>query len=234
MVKVEFSIDPNLLLGRGNASPEEAKALLEKEITNKLRCFLSFQGVSGLGYLNLDYLDGSNADETVVLAHGDKLVIPSAKGAVLSLGESLSTILESLSKVDFEKLDQTLNSTLKSVNALSDTIGTDLAAISGAMTATLSSLNNTSSEVANLANALSKDIGALDLDKKSGELSAALRRLGAVLSQAESLTRTTKNSLPATMENLRVMSENLREFSEMAKRYPSQILFGAPPSEVKR
>jgi ABC-type transporter Mla subunit MlaD len=234
MVKVEFTVDPSLLLGRPKVKIDEARNLLEREIKNKLRCFLSFQGVSGLGYLNLDYLDPDSIEEPVLKEATNKLVIPSAKGAVLAIGEALSEILQSLSKVNFEKLDKTMTATLKSVNTLSESLNTDLHNLSGSLTTTLNSLEKTSKDISALSIKMTNDLNGFNLSQKSTELSTALRRFSAVLNQAETLTRTTKNSLPATMENLRVMSENLREVSEMAKRYPSQILFGLPPTEVKQ
>ncbi|MDR0621567.1 MAG: MlaD family protein [Deltaproteobacteria bacterium] len=234
MVKVEFTVDPELLMGRTGADDDDARRLLEREINNKLRCFLSFQGVSGLGYLNLDYLEPNSQEEPVIYEPNDKLVIPSAKGAIMAIGESLSQILESLSKVDFEVLDRSMNSTLKSVNTLSDTINSDIHALSGSITESLANFDKASAEITTLMAKLTNDLEALNVSQKSTEVGNALRRLAAVLSQAEALTRNTKNSLPATMENLRVMSENLREVSEMAKRYPSQILFGQPPTEVKQ
>ncbi|MDR2368820.1 MAG: MlaD family protein [Deltaproteobacteria bacterium] len=234
MVRVEFNIDPELLLGQSDADDDDARRLLEREINNKLRCFLSFQGVSGLGYLNLDYLEANAVEEPVIFDPSDKLVIPSAKGAMLAIGESLSKILESLSKVDFQALDKAMVSTLRSVNNLSDTVNDDLHKLSGTITDSLASFDKAASEITILVGKLSKDVDQMGLARMSTDLGAALRRLQALLAQAEGLTRSTKNSLPSTLENLRVMSENLREVSEMAKRYPSQILFGQPPPEVQK
>ncbi|MDR2387443.1 MAG: MlaD family protein [Deltaproteobacteria bacterium] len=233
MVKVEFTIDPELLMGRQGVNNQDAKRLLEREISNKLRCFLSFQGVSGLGYLNLDYLEPNSVEEPVIYEPNGELVIPSAKGAVLAIGESLSKILESLSKVDFETLDKTMNTTLVSVNNLSNTVNTDLHDLTTTITKSLETFDKVSIELTKLTDQISNDLKNFNLNQKSSDLSGALRRLNALLSQVDGLTRTTKNSLPQTLENLRVMSENLREVSEMAKRYPSQIFFGEPPKEVK-
>ncbi|MDR1309934.1 MAG: MlaD family protein [Deltaproteobacteria bacterium] len=234
MVRVEFTVEPSLLIGREGVSVGDARGLLEREIANKLRCFLSYQGVSGLSYLNLDYLDGDSADEPVPREDTYKLVIPSARGAVLAIGDSLSKVLRSLSGVDFEKLNDSLAATLGSVKDLSETVNSDLHVLSLTMGQALASLEEASGDFSRLANRLSRDLEALDLATKSSELASSLRRLASVLKEAESLTRSTRASLPATLENMRVMSENLREVSEMARRYPSQILFGQPPLEMNK
>jgi hypothetical protein len=35
------------------------------------------------------------------------------------------------------------------------------------------------------------------------------------------------------MGNLRAISENMKEITDNSKRYPSQVLFGAPPPPAK-
>jgi ABC-type transporter Mla subunit MlaD len=127
-----------------------------------------------------------------------------------------------------------MNSTIKSVGALSETVNVDLHALTMTVTASLAGFDKTTGEISTLVTQISKDLADANLSQKSTEMGNALKRLQSTLSQAEALTRTTKNSLPTTLENLRVMSENLREFSEMAKRDPSQILVGQPPSAVQR
>jgi ABC-type transporter Mla subunit MlaD len=234
MVKVEFTVEPNLLLGSDKFSLEEGKELLVREISNNLRCYLSYQGVSGLGYLNLDYLEPGSVEEPVIQEETDNLVIPSAKGTVLAIGESISAILQSVSKVDFEKLDKSLTTTLSTVNTFSEKVNADLHNLTGSLTKTLNNIEKTSDDFSSLAKKITHDLEKINLGQQSTDLASTLRRLGAVLTQAEALTRSTKNSLPPTLENLRVMSENFRETSEMVKRYPSQVIFGQPPTEVLR
>jgi phospholipid/cholesterol/gamma-HCH transport system substrate-binding protein/paraquat-inducible protein B len=234
MVRVEFTVVPSLLIGRKDVGVEEARSLLEREIAIKLRCFLSYQGVSGLGYLNLDYLDGDSADEPLIQEDTARLVIPSARGAVLAIGDSLSKVMRSLSEVDFKGLNDSLGTTLKAVTSLSETANSDLHAISGATERALAGLERATADFSGLARRISDGLEAMDLAGKSAEMASSLRRLASLLKEAEALSRTARASLPTTLENLRVMSENLREVSEMAKRYPSHLLFGQPPREMNK
>ena len=39
--------------------------------------------------------------------------------------------------------------------------------------------------------------------------------------------------LGTTFENLRQITDNLRDLTEDAKRYPSNVLFGAPPRPLE-
>jgi hypothetical protein len=102
------------------------------------------------------------------------------------------------------------------------------------MTVTLEAIETASNNVGSLAFDLNEDWKNLNLKNTSSELANSLKQFRQLLIQTENILRAPRNSLPQTMENLRVMSENFRELSEMAKRYPSQLLFGQPPMEVAK
>jgi paraquat-inducible protein B len=64
-----------------------------------------------------------------------------------------------------------------------------------------------------------------------GELKSAATRLNAVLGRVESLTASQQGNVEAVLDNARQLIENLRELTGEAKRYPSGVLFGPPPSK---
>ena len=64
-----------------------------------------------------------------------------------------------------------------------------------------------------------------------GELKSAATRLTAVLGRVESLTASQQANVESVLDNARQLIENLRELTGEAKRYPSGVLFGAPPSK---
>ncbi|MDR0355586.1 MAG: MlaD family protein [Deltaproteobacteria bacterium] len=235
LVKVDFIVFPNLLSSDSGFSAEEARNLLERETRNKLRCFLSYQGVSGIGYLNLDYLEGSARQEAQPVESVDgRLLIPSARGAVLAIGDSLASVLRSLAEVDFAELNKAMTATMISVAKLSDTLESEVAGLNDSMAKALEEIGQASSDFSELTKMITSELGDLELSAKAKDMGQALRQLSGVLNQAEILTRNTRTNLNATLDNLRVMSENFRELSEMAKRYPSQVLFGQPPTEVRK
>ena len=66
-----------------------------------------------------------------------------------------------------------------------------------------------------------------DLQHQPGRHERTLARL-------DRLTGGSEGNLAATLENLRDISADLRELTENAKRYPSNLLFGEPPSPLER
>jgi paraquat-inducible protein B len=61
-VRVVFILFPQLLTG-SKAGYWEARNYLEKEINSGLRVFMSFQGISGVSFLDLDYLSSDLSAE---------------------------------------------------------------------------------------------------------------------------------------------------------------------------
>jgi hypothetical protein len=68
-------------------------------------------------------------------------------------------------------------------------------------------------------------------DPKIGSM---LGHLDRTLGRLDRLTGGGQTDLETTIGNLRQITDNLRELTENAKRYPSNVLFGAPPTPLER
>lgn len=62
-----------------------------------------------------------------------------------------------------------------------------------------------------------------DLPESTGQMRQTLRRLNRMLAGQQ-------HDIQTTIDNLRAISENVRELTEDSKRFPSQAIFGAPPT----
>ncbi|MBU1229656.1 MAG: MCE family protein [Proteobacteria bacterium] len=79
---------------------------------------------------------------------------------------------------------------------------------------------------------LSEMPGAMQQARETvGELKSAAVRLNAVLGRVESLTASQQANVESVLDNARQLIENLRELTGEAKRYPSGMLFGPPPTK---
>jgi phospholipid/cholesterol/gamma-HCH transport system substrate-binding protein len=67
---------------------------------------------------------------------------------------------------------------------------------------------------------------AVNLPLMTQQLETTLRRI-------DNLVAASQRDIATTLDNLGAASGNLRDLSETAKRYPSQLLFGAPPPADK-
>jgi phospholipid/cholesterol/gamma-HCH transport system substrate-binding protein/paraquat-inducible protein B len=64
-------------------------------------------------------------------------------------------------------------------------------------------------------------------------LAKSIAHLQSTLTHLDRLTGSGEADLKKAFDNLRQLTENLRDLSENAKRYPSQLLLGAPPPPAK-
>ena len=69
------------------------------------------------------------------------------------------------------------------------------------------------------------------LDPVTRDLPDAGAQLRQTLSRLNRLIAGQQQEIQTTLENLRAVSQNLREITDNSTRYPSQILFGAPPPQ---
>ncbi|MDR2141689.1 MAG: MlaD family protein [Deltaproteobacteria bacterium] len=234
MVEVDFYLYPGLLSGNDETTALEAREYLENEISQGLRIYLSFQGVSGVSFLDLDYRSDLDSDETPHPRFKTTLLmIPNAPGTVLEISESFSRIVRSFRAVDFEALGHKLDQTLTGFTALATTMSDKTASLSEDLRSTMAGLKTTTENIGRLTESLSGEVRDLGLKNRLNEVGGAIKRLRDMLGRADQILRDSQNSLVPAMENFKVMTENFRDLSETAKRYPSQLLFGQPPKEVK-
>ena len=70
------------------------------------------------------------------------------------------------------------------------------------------------------------DSVAADLPETSAQLRQTLQRLNRLIA-------TQQQGIAATVENLQAISNDIKEVTESSRKYPSQVLFGAPPPPSK-
>jgi paraquat-inducible protein B len=262
-VLVEAQIQPRLVGGKAAndiASPESTAMEVEKG----LRIRLAPQGITGTSYLEVDYVDPAQNPQLPIDWTPDNIYIPSAPSTVLQLVNSASEIMERLHKIDVEAVVTNLNKLLSTANdriaaldtralqqqtvktlAKIDATLNDIAAkkISDEAVALIAELRQSNAE-------LKSTLGSPAFKKLPESADAALQevrkvvgdpRIGSSVAHMErTLTRLDRifgggeADLTTTIENLRQITDNLRDLTEDAKRYPSNVIFGAPPRPLER
>jgi len=261
-VLVEAQLQPKLLGGRVATEITGAESM-PAEVERGLRVRSAPQGITGTNYLEIDYVDPPPAllplDWTP-----DNAYIPSAPSTVTALVNSASEIMERLHKLDVEgpfgnlntllvttnekiaaidtqSLSQRADRVLAKVETTLDSLATkklsdEAVALLAEMRETNADLKRTLANPAlqklpdDAAAAIARVRAIIDdpnLPKTVAHLSQTLGRLDRILGAGES-------DLTVTVENLRQITDNLRDLTEDAKRYPSRLIFGAPPPPPER
>ncbi|MDR2340312.1 MAG: MlaD family protein [Deltaproteobacteria bacterium] len=281
MVKVNFNVTPGLITGIHGQDAWDARKFLEAEIDRGLRIYLSLQGVSGITYLNLDYVDQPSdrnspprsltqsmndkqtrhSDEPIpgmghapgegpvagpvaeprpgttlgpepirpVIPGDTALVIPSMPSTILEIGESMTQIVRAFREIDFKSLVDRTTSLVTNLEEITGQLKDEQGGLSNSLLAAIGETREAAAQVGKLAKDMDVELTAFLHGSQIRELELTLADTRRTLNRLDSLMKSPQATLPTTLDNLRVMSENLREFSEMARRYPSQILLGAPP-----
>jgi phospholipid/cholesterol/gamma-HCH transport system substrate-binding protein/paraquat-inducible protein B len=161
--------------------------------------------------------------------------------------KSLSTITKVAESANLEKIGQQTTLLLAEVREtnrqLSDVVGgTDLKntmkdaaaaavvarqileRIDEPLTQLVADLPKTSEGINRLVRRL--DSVAADLPETGIQLRQTLQRVNRLLAGQQ-------RDIEKTVQNLRAISENMKELTDNSRRYPSQILFGAPPPPSK-
>lgn len=219
---------------------DEFVAFMKAEVARGLRFRLNSQGITGLSYLELDYVDPDRFPTLPVTWTPEHAYIPSAPGTLTKLLTSAEQVFRKLETVDLAQVLTNLNRLLTTaereiadarVASLSDqatNLLSELRASNRALQAILADpkLKEIPSHAADAIRAAKERIEGLDLE-------GVVRRAERMLSTAEGFLAGKEPDLAATLANLKALSENLRVLSEAARNHPSGLLLGLPPKPVQ-
>jgi len=266
-VLVRVSISSNILPFPVNdpRSPQ-----LKQALDRGFRIRIAPQGLTGVAYLEADYLEPERNPPLEIDWQPEYPYIPSTRSRITQLSEAVERILRNFSDIDIAQLSQTIDKSIVAItklaeNANLDKIGAQANALLSELRATNRQINTLVSNpelktaVADVSasagrarqiieraekpinqmltdlpqateslNRLVKrlDSAASDLPQTSTELRQTIQRINRLLANQQ-------RDIEKTMDNLRAVSENMKEITENSKKYPSQVLFGAPPPPSK-
>lgn len=242
LVVVRWKVDPRRM--GGNIDTETA-------IQRGLRARLASQGITGLAYVELDFVpDPARAPPDKVSWTPESLYIPSVPSTIAQVQDAATALAAKLNDVDIVRIANTIQTVLDDLHAqlsggdlkstLADVAGlartvrqgveqadlpglvTELKAAAIAARATLDSKDRTS-----LAGASTQ--AAERLAAATAKLPALITALEATVRRANAGTADVQAELVPVLRDARAAAANLRETTETLRRYPSSVLLGAPP-----
>ncbi|HUU49892.1 MAG TPA: MlaD family protein, partial [Nitrospinota bacterium] len=241
-VVIRFTIDW-ALIGVEKEEREEFVTRLKvatEEVGFRVR--LASQGLTGVAYLEADFLDPERFPPLEFDWEPKYPVIPSAPSTLTAIKESIDKISISLEKVNFEELADEVKGTLNAIEEKVEDI--DTKGISDEAVGLLAEVRKTNKRFKKILDKPEIDDTLSDLKETmananvlTGSLSNKLPETVAEIRKAirriDNMISSQQYDIEVMIENLRLISSNIRELTENIKRYPSEIIFGKPPAPSK-
>jgi phospholipid/cholesterol/gamma-HCH transport system substrate-binding protein/paraquat-inducible protein B len=195
---------------------------IQRMIDNGLRVRLASQGLTGTAYLELDYLSVDRNLPLPITWKPKNHYVPSASSTISRFSASLDNFFEKLETTDIRGLVANLDRLVLTLN--SEVERARLGDLTREGTLLLSDLRKTNTELRDILASPELKSAPKKLDQALTQITSATRRLDLILSSNQ-------GDIGAAVENLKIASQDLKEVTANAKKYPSMILFGEPPSK---
>lgn len=227
MVVMEVSRDafPPKLDGQ-RVDEDTIKSIVHQWIVRGLRLKLSYLGITGMAYIDADYVQEPGEEKLRIPPWETKyFYIPSAKSTLTAFTETVDSILQTINKVDFATLSETLTGTSESISEAIEEA--KVAETRETLTALITDLQETNRLIVNIMDETKADDSGANIPRTIAQFNKTLKQMDEFILRQQS-------DVGEIVANMKRASANLRELTESAKRYPRGILFGAPPpkSEV--
>jgi phospholipid/cholesterol/gamma-HCH transport system substrate-binding protein/paraquat-inducible protein B len=266
-VLVRISISSNVFqFPIGDPSSPELKNALDRGF----RIRMAAQGLTGVAYLEADYLDPERNPPLEIDWRPTYPYIPSTRSRITQLSEAVERILRNIEDINIPQITASIEKSLTAMIKLTESANLDK--IGGQVNALLTEVRETNRQInalvsspdlkstiadASVTSARARQIleraekpihqMLSDLPRATEGLDRLVKRMDSVakdlpetsmqlrqtIQRMNRLIANQQRDIEKTVDNLRAVSENMKEITESSKKYPSQILFGAPPPPSK-
>jgi ABC-type transporter Mla subunit MlaD len=223
---------------------------LDDAVNLGLRARLSSQGITGVSYIELDFVDADRGERRHVPWAPRFPWIPAVPSTLTQVQSAAETLMRQLQDVDFATLFGTITSLAtelrdqvkaaelaRVVNEATELLAdfrriardADIPGVLGEIRSTTLSVRETvqSAEVRSALTSLAA--AAQDLRRTAARLPGTVTQVEAGVRSARRTTGDLQADLAPVLRDLRATTANLRETTEALRRSPSQAILGAPP-----
>ena len=226
-------------------SPKQVGRIPDTDTAVKsgLRARLAQQGLTGLSYIELDFVDASTYPPQTVPWQPQVDFIPSMPSVLSQVQDAAQTFLARLNKVNLDHLANSVDTLVSSLNGeLKDgDLHQTLADMAGLITDLRGAL--TAADVPGLTADLRQTSGAAravlqgpdlrrilaDARRAAAGLPGLIASLRATASRAGNATANVQQAIGPLLRDATAAAANLRAVTEDLRRYPAQVLLGGPP-----
>jgi len=200
LIRVDMQAMPSSIeTTQPGAKPVDFFNKLENEVQKGLRCRMELKGITGMKYVEMDYVNPEDAPKILrVTPPVGSLYIPSTPSLLSGLRSNITVAIAKIASIDFEKISIELASALKNANEiLADPKITEMINKAEKVTDNLSEIT---------AN-VEKSFNEKRIEALSKDLQDSLSAIKTFSKKAES--ELSKSDLPTTAKSIREIKEEL-------------------------
>lgn len=242
-VYIRIGLYKDWVAGAGGGAFEDPRIALEQGVANGLTLKLTPLGLTGVAYLEAEFLD-PEAVEALRIAWVPKTVyIPSRPGAIALLSQTLEKVAKEVQDLDIKGLEADVRGLLGA--ATKEVKDLHIASIRARANKLLDELVLTTARahemlespevneiIVNLRDT-TKNVNAIlesdevrhilaNLEENTALLERTLRRV-------DNLVSSQQQDIEVIVQDIRLITDSLKELTGNAEKYPSQLIFGEPP-----
>jgi len=196
-VLVRMSISSNMFqFPLNNPRSPELRAALDRGF----RIRIAPQGLTGVAYLEADYLDPERNPSLQIDWQPDYPYIPSARSRITQLSEAVERILRNFSDIDISQLSQSLDKSLVAMSKLAESANLDK--IGGQASGLLQELRATNRQITLL-------VSNPDLKNAISDVSAGAGRARQIIEKAEKPVNQFLADMPQATDSLNRLLKRL-------------------------
>ncbi len=197
-VLVIFTIEENVYAGQNGKS---VRKRMEQAIAQGLKAKLSFKGITGVAFLEMDY-SAAEKDPIDITWKPKYLYIPSQKSRMASIGEALTNIMENLGGMKVDGIASNIEKLLTTLNQKAASLDTN--EISSQMSTFLQEIRATNTRI-------SEALGSEEMKEVVGDARDSFASMKEILNTVEKSLSSTLEDLSDAADNASRITKNLNE-----------------------
>jgi paraquat-inducible protein B len=249
LVVVRMSVRPSVA---AHLKEEDEAVMMKQAVDAGFRFRLASQGITGVLYIESEFLDPERYPPIQIVWTPKTPYIPSAPSTITELGDDLRSLARKLEQVDIDKIAKNVDTMIVSVTRLvndlqGEQLGVEVKQVmtelrgavqearrmlgSPDLNKTLKDSSVAMADIRRTAADLSHT--AKDVRQAMTQLPEITSRLNTSLRRIDALLASKGETIDDLLENLRSVTEELNYLAKAVEHYPSQVLFGEPPTRSR-
>jgi len=176
----------------------------KSELERGFRVRLAAQGLTGVAYLEADYLDPERNPPLEIDWQPQYPYIPSARSRILQLGDSLESILQNFEQIDIPRLMSSVDRSLAAITKMAE--GANVEKVGAQANALLSEVRETNRQLKDL-------VASPELKSTLVDAAAAASSARQIIERAEKPLNQLLTDLPRVSESLERLAQRLDSVS---------------------